>query len=323
MRAERGAGQKRRLVLRAVSAAGVAILLAAIALINAFLPFRSLLPAYALPARREGELRLHFLDVGQGDCTIAEFPDGEVLVIDAGDGSWENDNKLVRYLKALSPASLTLLSTHADGDHCGGFATVLSLFGVDRVYLPALPADTARYRAFAAGAARSGAEVSVIKRYDRIVNASGAYAVCISPYSAGETDENEASAVLYLRYAGVSALLCGDVTAAREARLIAEYALDETLFDSGGYAVRLDETDILKAAHHGSADSSSAEWLSLLDAETAIVSCGRGNGYAHPSGGAIARLRESGAEVYRTDESGDLMITISDGSYSVLQRSKI
>ena len=85
-----------------------------------FVPLTSLLPAYKIAAREEGELRVHFLDVGQGDCTIVEFPSGDAVVIDAGDGSFTNRNHTVRYLKALAPKRLTMILTHADADHYGG-----------------------------------------------------------------------------------------------------------------------------------------------------------------------------------------------------------
>ena len=59
-------------------------------------------------------MRIHFLSVGQGDCTVVEFPDGDALIIDAGDGSFSANNALVRYLKGLDVSALTLIATHAD-----------------------------------------------------------------------------------------------------------------------------------------------------------------------------------------------------------------
>lgn len=294
-----------------------ALIVLALALFNAIIPFGSLLPAYALPARQEGELRIHVLSVGQGDCSLVEFPNGEVLVIDGGDGSWDTDNKIDRYIKALAPTSLSVVATHADSDHVGGLAKIVSDFAPKRVYLPVIAGSTASYRALLASAAQVGAEQSTLTRYDVIENASGAYLVCISPYSQGEEEENEASCVLYLHYMGVSALFTGDVNTAREARLAREYALDPTLFDSGKFAVRLAETDILKVSHHGAKDASSREFLALLSPETAIVSCGAGNSYSHPAGETLSRLNEAGARVYRTDELGSIIITIGQDGYAV------
>ena len=130
---------------RAVRWALIALIVAALAVAAALVPYRLLLPAVALPERGEDELRLHFLSVGQGDCTIAEFPSGAVLVIDAGDGSFANDDYIVRYIKGLAPASLMLAATHADSDHYGGLTELLRVFDVEKVYLPAVGSETGAY----------------------------------------------------------------------------------------------------------------------------------------------------------------------------------
>ncbi len=307
---------KRRAFLKRFCSVAVAVtFVSALALFEAFVPLRTLLPAYSFPDLSEGELRIHFLDVGQGDCSIVQFPDGGVLVIDAGDGSWENENKLARYLKGLSPSSVSMLATHADSDHYGGFTALLKTFGADKFYLPAISSDAVSYQKLLETIGKIGCETTTLSRYDTIRDDSGAYAVCLSPYSSGETDENDASTLLYFDYEGVSVLFGADISATREQKLAREYALDNTLFDSGDLRVRLSETTILKVSHHGSAYSSCEEWTQLLNAEVAIVSCGRGNDYAFPSGAALSRLSQS--ELYRTDELGDIVVSVYGGQYTV------
>lgn len=307
--------QKKR--KKAIVAFVIAAVVCAVALTAYFVPFRRMLPAYDITARREGELRLHFLDVGQGDCTLVEFPDGQVLVVDAGDGSFTYANKLVRYVKGLKPTSLTMLVTHADFDHYGGFEALLDVFGAEKFYLPLLPFKDDGYVSLLKRIGKADCETEILTRYGTIANSCGAYLVAISPYSIGETDDNDSSTVLYFSYGGVNALFCADISAAREKRLVNEYALDETLFDSGDYTVRLSGVDLLKVAHHASGSSSSAEWLNLLKPETAVISCGAGNAYAHPSGEALLRLKAEGAEIYRVDELGDIVVSIYDGNYTI------
>ena len=281
-----------------------------ILLLQLFVPIRTLLPAYKLTPRKEGELRVHFVDVGQGDCTIVEFPDGSLLVVDAGDGSRTHSDRVYRYLKGLKANAPTVLSTHADTDHCGGLADVIKRFNADMVYLPALGGGDA-YQNLLTRAQKAGCPQRTIKRYDTITRADASI-VCISPHAEEETNDNDASTVLFLSYAGVNVLFTGDISAVRERQLMNEYALD--VFD--GYGVCLEETDILKVAHHGSASSSCDPWLDLLGAKTAIISCGRGNSYAHPAGETAGRLSRWGSEVYRTDELGDIMVKIAaDGTY--------
>ncbi len=304
-------------------AAGIFIavcVIVAIGVWNYRTPFRRYLPSYAIEERAEGEIRIHFLDVGQGDCEIVEFSDGSALVIDAGDGSWENNNHILQYLKSLRISTLFLAITHADADHCGGASAILSDWRAETVYLPVLPASMGIYEDIGKNAAAQGAEVKTLTRYG-VIARGGAYAVCISPYSVDETDANDSSAVLFFSYAGVNVLFGGDISAEREKRLINEQKLSGELgghlFDSGNYAVRLEETDILKVSHHGSDGSSSAAWLALLSPETAVISCGQGNRYGHPADGALTRLAEAGADVYRTDELGDVMVSVSkNGTYT-------
>lgn len=302
------------LIKKIVAALLTASIVLFLAVFFTFVPFRLLLPAYKISAREEGELRLHFLDLA-GGVTVVEFPDGETLVVNAGDGSFENDNVLCRFLRALDVTSLSLLATSPNSKHIGGMPALLKTFKTDKVYLPAFPSGTGAYGRFLSSIDKEGCERKEPVRYDTIVNGSGAYAVCLSPYS-GETDatENDASTVLYLSYAGVNVLLTGDLTAKRERQLVGEHAISNSIFNSGDFRVRLDETDILLASSHGSDNGSSEEWLSLLSPSTTVICC---NKTERPSESALSRIAAHSEKIYRTDELGVLTISIKDGAYRV------
>ncbi len=303
----------RRIVTIGVSAAVVLL----IAVLAYFFPYRSLLPAIALPARGEKETRVHFIDVGEGDATLVEFSSGNCLLIDAGDGDFAHGEKIVRYLRGVKMERLTVVATHSDADHCGGIAEVLRNFKADLLYLPVIGGETGAYRGMLDAAKKEGVETKLLTRYDVIEDESGAYAVCLSPYSIDETDENDASALLYLHADGVNFLFGADVSSVRERRLMREYAADPAIFDFGPYTVELDRIDVLRVSHHGSASSSDADWLSLLGAEAAVISCGQDNRYSHPAEEAVERLALYCGEIYRTDELGDLIVTLSNGAYQI------
>ncbi|MBR7186850.1 MAG: MBL fold metallo-hydrolase [Clostridia bacterium] len=309
--------EHRALVRRIAIIALTSVMVVAFALFNYFLPFETLLPAYQFPTRSKGELRVHFLSVGQGDATIVEFPEGDLLIVDAGDGSFENGNKIYRYVKGLGAQGITLVATHADLDHCGGMKSLMDAFGAEKLYLPAIPSENKFYSEMIEAAKRVGCETETLTRYGVIARPSGAYLVCLSPYSQGEADKNAASTLLYLHYADTNILLGADIDAARERRLVREYELLSTVFDSGEYAVRLDETDILRVSHHGSATSSSEEWLRLLGAEVGIISCGADNYYKHPAAEAVARISREVDTVYRIDELGDIVVSVTQEGYKV------
>ena len=134
--------------------------------------------------------------------------------------------------------------------------------------------------------------------------------------------------MFWLEYAGRSILFTGDITSRAEEFLLSAYtdlgaeAFGQTVSAPWGEKIRLapelEDLDFLKVAHHGSAQSSSEEFLRMTAPEAAFVSAGTGNGYGHPSAEALSRLSAAGAEIFRTDESGTILLTIGkDGSYTV------
>ncbi len=313
---ERQGSKRRKKKVRITVTAVFSALFLLVSLFACFVPPARFLKGDAFPQKEEGEVRLHFVDVGQGDCTLVEFEE-RLLIIDAGDGSFEASARLLRYIKGLAPKSVSMLLTHPDADHYGGFSDLLDLYRPDVFYYPVISSDAPQYLALQRKIEESGCETQTLTRYATIEDASGAYLVCLSPYSAGEEDANEASAVLYFCYQGVRALFLADITSSREGRLLDEYALDETIFDSGGCTVRLQDIDLLKTAHHGSDTSTGNRLLSLTRPKNAVVSCGRGNDYSHPAAGCIARLKEVGANVYRTDELGSVTARITPAGYTL------
>lgn len=301
--------------------AGIATFVLILSLIAYFVPPGRLLTAIKIPKISEGEVRLHFLDVGQGDCTIAEFSDGEILLIDAGEGGFEAENKLIRYVKGLHPKTIHMILTHADSDHYGGFLGLLKNFEVTQAFLPILSSENKNYTNLMQAIEKEGCETNTLSRYSTIP-CNGGYFVCLSPYSQGESEENDSSTVLYLNCGGVDALFCADISSVREKRLMREYAMDSTIFSAGESTVDLSEIDLLKVAHHGSAGSSAPEWLNLLCPKVSILTCGRGNHYGFPRAEVLENIKSASpdGEIYRLDELGDLMVTIKDGTYRVEAR---
>ena len=299
-------------IVRISLAASIVLFLA---VFFAFVPFRLLLPAYKISKRGEGELRLHFLGLN-GGVTIVEFPDGEALVVNAGGGSFADDNTLCRYLRALNITSLSVMATGSSASHIGGMPALYEVFDIQKTYLPATVSDTGAFSRFTSAVQKEGCETEQLARYGVVQNQSGAYAVCLSPYAEEEegASQSDCSAVLYLSYAGVGVVLAGDVSQKRERQLVKEYNLIHSIFDSGEFQVRLEDTQILCASSHGSDRGSSEEWLSLLRPSASVVCC---NQNERPSESALSRIAAYSEKIYRTDELGELMITIKDGGYQI------
>lgn len=277
-----------------------------------------------VPERKDGELRIHFIDVGQGDATLLELPDGKTMLIDGGDGSEDATKSLLRYLNALDIDELDyLVVTHAGSDHCGGLDTLLEYFDVLVAYLPpSLPSTNGEYAEFYAAMLKTDCDWSYASRgIENITSDDARYPYTISflyPYEddvefivgmekeLDGKEQNEFSSVIWLDYNGTSALFTGDAPFVTEEKLMKDS--EAGYFTARG--VNLKSTEILKVAHHGSSNSTSKEFLEYLGVKAAVISCGATNGYGHPSPALLSRLDLAGAKTYRTDVSSHIMATL-------------
>jgi competence protein ComEC len=258
------------------------------------------------PWRADGLLRIVALDVGQGDATLIEFPDGSRWLVDAG--GLPSTASFDIGARVIAPALWTrrigrldhLVLTHGDPDHVGGARSVLDDFApsvTEGVPVPS-HAPMTSLRAHAAsrrrqwGAVTSGATWTVGGVTVRAWHPD-------PPDWERQRVRNDDSVVLELRYRDVSVVLPGDIGAEVEEALAARMP-----------PARL---RVLKLAHHGSATSTSAEWLDALKPQIAIVSCGRENRYGHPARSVLSRLEERGIEVRRTDLEG-MVVVETDGT---------
>lgn len=293
------------------------VLLLALFIFSFFYPPESWKYYFSMPkveAKKEGEMRVHYIDVGQGDCIFIELPDGKTMLVDGGGVGAKTEKTVLRYLNALKIDEIDyLLITHADNDHCGSIGEVARMKKILNAYLPAT--NDIKSGAYAEAYAQLSKEECALYEANATVDLSraGEAAYTLSflyPYSQGMAQgDNEGSAVFWLDYMGVSFLFMGDAPIEAEEKLLQQYQLD--ILDA---AVQLDSTEILKVGHHGSANSSSAEFLQCLNLETAVISCGKNNSYGHPLNAALTELENLSADVYRTDEMGHIIITVTAGA---------
>ena len=266
-----------------------AALACAAALVPALLAWQ-LVPGARLPPPTG--LRITFLDVGQGDAVLLQVPEGAVLV-DQG----PPEAKVAQQLRGLGVRRLAaLVLTHPERDHIGGAEAVLRRLAVDRVLDPGLALSGPERRGALAAAAASGVPV-------REARAGAGFRLgrlrlrVLWPDRAGTpgTNPNLLAIVLLASYGEVDALLTADAETDVTARLLSR------------------PVEILKVAHHGSADAGLADELRELRPAVAVISCGRGNDYGHPRTSTLAALRSRpGLALYRTDEDGRVVVE-SDG----------
>lgn len=317
------------------------VLLAVISLIiiNAFIPVKYL-SAYFVSKNinEEGRLRVNFLDVGNSDCTIVELPDGKILLIDGGDGTYSHNLKIFKEFNSRGIDKIDfLICSSVSGDVCGGLAEVLKYKTVDKIFAPYCPVTymSDGYNAFCKEVLKLGKEVEFCEYGAGVFDGEAGYSFCfLSPdfhlYENGEygkllrdpTSANikNASAVIWLEYGGVSFLFMGNTGKSVQEKLMDYYNL--TGFEFGGSAIDLTDCDIVKISDHGSKEGECAQFMDFISPDAAIISVGE-NGNGYPSLPAIASVQRSvGNSLYRTDELGTITIEVKDGNYGIFKEKK-
>jgi len=246
-----------------------------------------------------GELKVHFIDVGQGDSILIDLGETEVL-IDGG----EKSPGVVDYLKKYVDGPLeVMVATHPHSDHIGGLIAVLGAFQVQQIWDNGDKSDSSTYNEFMAAVQAEGAQVHTGKRGDRITASSLTFLILNPRTLAGTVNNN--SIVLSFSYGTVDFLFTGDAEKEAEGAMLV--AADMPVPD----------VEVLKVGHHGSRTASSKDFLAATSPEVAVYMTGVGNRYGHPHQETIAALAQIGAKVYGTEMNGTIDISTDGNTFTV------
>jgi beta-lactamase superfamily II metal-dependent hydrolase len=249
------------------------------------------------PEVDSGALRVHFLDVGQGDCILVQLPNGRNMLVDAGKN--DSADTILKYLKTQKVARLDyLIGTHPHEDHIGALDTVIQSLPVGEILLPKATTNTRTYQNLLEAIAGKGLQVTTAKAGVTLLEEEGLSVKLLAPVGSSYEELNNYSAVVKITYREISFLLAGDAQAESEEEMLKR-----------GVDVR---ADVLKVGHHGSNTSTSSAFLGAVKPKYAVISLGAGNEYHHPHPTTLSKLKKAGVEVLRTDEKGTIVFT-SDG----------
>ena len=238
------------------------------------------LSEYASGAFQEGSgLEVHYLDVGQGDCTLI-LCDGHAMLIDAGDN--DKGTAVQSYLESQGVTELDyVIGTHPDADHIGGLDVILYKFDCQTVLMPDFEKDTRTYD--------DVIQTMKQKRYENTLPRTGetyelgsAVFTIVAPNGEYGDNANDYSIGVLLQHGGNRFLFTGDAEEASEADMLENGANTE-------------------------------EFLNAADPDYMVISCGQDNSYGHPHAEVMNRLRIMGISVFRTDEQGTI-VAHSDGT---------
>lgn len=240
------------------------------------------------------ELRVSFIDVGQGDSEFIELPNGETMLIDAGTN--ETGKNVVDYIKSLGYTSINyVVGTHPHEDHIGGLDDVIKTFDIGSIYMPKITADTKTFEDVLDAAESKNLMINTAKSGVAIMDTEDLSIKFLAPTLDSYENTNDYSAVVKVVYGETSYLFTGD----------AEEFSENLITDDVN-------ADVLKVGHHGSSTSTSTEFLKKVSPSSAVISCGKDNSYGHPHSETLQKLADMGTEVYRTDELGTI-VSVSDG----------
>lgn len=240
-------------------------------------------------------LTVTFLDVGQGDAALIQFPNKRTILVDAGDRTFYRDYGelvVVPFLKRAGIRKLdVLMLTHPHSDHIGGAPTVLKNVKVERIWQSGIEAGSRIYREIHYLADSLEIPVRAIYSGDMVVVAENQKLYFLHPSERflhlQQRNFNDASLVCKLVHGDVSILFTGD--AERESEEYLSYWEDFL------------SSTVIKVPHHGSNTSSTLPYLERIKPEFAVISVGENNKFRHPAPITLENYRQIGATVFRTD----------------------
>ena len=259
------------------------------------------------PFSREGQVRVTFLDVGQGDSAVIELPAGEVILIDGGATYERFDmgrsvvapflwNRGIRRIDHV-------IGTHPQLDHVGGLAWILAHIHVENFWTNGVIRNEDFWRKIEGVLAQQHLQARVAEEGQLISAGAACSMTVLSPRPHGESSPaakseslNNLSVVTELSCGDRRMLFTGDIEREALARLTRSGILGHVA--------------LLKVPHHGAQSSLEHTWLNTIRPDIAVVSAGRRNPYGHPVGEVLAAYRSVAAQVWRTDQDGAIWVDL-------------
>lgn len=247
-------------------------------------------------------MKVHFIDVGQGDSTLIETPANKVILIDGGPPEAGDD--LLAYLKKKHIKKIDLLiATHPDIDHIGGLVPVIKKLKISKVLDSGKLHSTKTYRDYLRAIRQKKIPFEIAQQDDYIQLDSKLVIQVLNAFDRDKKDNNEASIVLKMSHGTVRFLLMADAEIEQEKEIMKQYDL---------------EADILKIGHHGSNTSTSRAFVEAVQPNTAILTYSKENKFGHPVSRVIRNLNRQEVGIYSTEIFGDTVIWSSGHFYYIM-----
>lgn len=260
------------------------------------------------------DLKIYFIDVGQGDSTLIITPRGKSVLIDGGGNrdTLQFDVGKQILLPYLLNRGITkidyIIPSHLDEDHVGGLLTILENLPVHYVIMTKQGKDSQNYQKLLEIVKRKNIKLIYVKIGDRINLDRQVNLEILWPKEEQITENilNNNSIVCKLTYGSFSILFTGDIEEIAETAILNTYTNKNIL-----------QATVLKIAHHGSKSSSIEPFLETVNPKIALIGVGEKNTFGHPNKGVIERLEKWNVDIYRTDIHGEISMVTDGKSYKI------
>lgn len=248
-------------------------------------------------------LKVHYLDVGQGDSIFIELPNNETMLIDAAE-SYQSEN-IINYLKNLNYQKIDyVIGTHPHTDHIGGLKNIINTFEIGKIYMPKVVSTTKTYESLLMAIKDKNLKINTAKAGTSIIDTDTLKINILAPNNSTYTELNNYSVVTKITYGTTKFLFMGD------AEKLSENEIKENV-----------TADVIKIGHHGSNTSSSIDFIKKVNAKYGIISVGLNNKYNLPKEETITNWENSGTKIYLTSTNGTIRAS-SDGTNIKIESEK-
>lgn len=248
-------------------------------------------------------LKVHYLDVGQGDSIFVELPNNETMLIDAAE-SYQSEN-IINYLKNLNYQKIDyVIGTHPHTDHIGGLKNIINTFEIGKIYMPKVVSTTKTYESLLMAIKDKNLKINTAKAGTSIIDTDTLKIKILAPNNSIYTELNNYSVVTKITYGTTKFLFMGD------AEKLSENEIKENV-----------TADVIKIGHHGSNTSSSIDFIKKVNAKYGIISVGLNNKYNLPKEETITNWENSGTKIYLTSTNGTIRAS-SDGTNIKIESEK-
>ena len=248
-------------------------------------------------------LKVHYLDVDQGDSIFIELPNNETMLIDAAE-SYQSEN-IINYLKNLNYQKIDyVIGTHPHTDHIGGLKDIINTFEIGKIFMPKVVSTTKTYESLLMAIKDKNLKINTAKAGTSIIDTDTLKINILAPNNSIYTELNNYSVVTKITYGTTKFLFMGD------AEKLSENEIKENV-----------TADVIKIGHHGSNTSSSIDFIKKVNAKYGIISVGLNNKYNLPKEETITNWENSGTKIYLTSTNGTIRAS-SDGTNIKIESEK-